>query len=161
MEQNNAVIEDERTEQITVAVSVDSVISAIKKNDTAGVDDCVIAIPQTDGGSASIRRAFRGSERYSNPSAAPVHIRPEYLVEREFRAPPERWMVDTNMMDIPDSRADWSSEDEQKYQEAHERMVEVWETDVRAMVEGEHELNDIGIDIDTKGQDIKLVGVDE
>ena len=143
---------DKAQNEITVAVSIEKVLKAIQLNHTDGVDDRVIAVPQKDGAEASIRRAFRGSERYSNPSQAPVHIKPEAMVEREFRRPPIRGDVDKEMMDIPNEKSEWTDEDEQAFEQAFETHIEVWETDVRGMIEGEHSFTG-------KGNDITLVGV--
>jgi len=142
---------DEAQTKITVTVDVDSVLKAIQLNHTDGVDDRVIAVPQKDGAEASIRRAFRGSERYSNPSQAPVHIKPEALVESEFRRPPIRGDVDKEMMDIPNEKSEWTDKDEQAFEEAFETHIDVWENDVRGMIEDEHSFSG-------KGNDITLVG---
>jgi len=153
MEQHNATT-DEAQKEITATVSVESVLKAIELNHTDGVDGRVIAVPQRDGSEASIRRAFRGSERYSNPSQAPVHIKPEALVEREFRRPPIRADVDKEMMDIPNEKSEWTDADEQAFEEAFEVHIEVWEKDVRGMIEGEHSFSG-------KGNDITLVATTE
>lgn len=131
---------DESAEQINATISVDSVVKSIKLNNTDGVDDRVIAVPR-HGGTAKVRRAFQGSERYSNPSSAPIHIGPGELVEDEWRSMPTRADVDTLNMDIPDERADWTDEDEEAYEEAYDAIIDVWETDVRGMVEGRHEID--------------------
>ena len=150
MEQTTA--SDEAQNEITATVSVESVLKAIELNATDGVDDRVIAVPQRDGAEASIRRAFRGSERYSNPAQAPVHISPESLVEPEFRRPPIRADVDKRMMDIPNEKSEWTDEDEEAFEDAFEVLIDVWEKDVRGMIEGEHSFTG-------KGNDITLAAV--
>lgn len=150
---SQATDSDEAQNEITVTVDVDKVLKSIQLNATHGVDDRVIAVPQRDGASASIRRAFRGSERYSNPAQAPVHIRPQDLVEREWRQPPTRADVDTVHMDIPDDKSKWTDEDKAAVDEAYEVVVDMWETDARGMIKGEHSFTG-------KGNDITLVGVD-
>ena len=149
MEQNTD--SDDAQNEIIVSISVDKVLKAIQLNATHGVDDRVIAVPQRDGSTASIRRAFRGSERYSNPESAPVHIYPQALVEDAWRQPPTRADVDTDMMDVPDDKGKWSDEDEAAVDEAYEVIVDVWEKDTRGMIEGEHSFTG-------KGNDITLVG---
>ena len=149
-----ATASDEAQNEITATVSVESVLKAIELNATDGVDDRVIAVPQRDGAEASIRRAFRGSERYSNPEQAPVHISPESLVEPEFRRPPIRADVDKRMMDIPNEKSEWTDEDEEAFEDAFEVHIDVWEKDVRGMIEGEHSFSG-------KGNDITLVAVVE
>jgi hypothetical protein len=151
MSQNITADDDAQTE-ITATISVDKVVQAIQLNHTNGADDRVIAVPQRDGVQASVRRAFRGSERYSNPSQAPVHIKPELMVPKTFRRPPTRADVDKEMLDVPSERSEWDAEDEAVFDDAYEAVIDVWETDVRNMIEGEHSFSG-------KGVDITLVGV--
>lgn len=141
-------------EQITVTVDVDDVIFALEMNDTGGADDRVIAVPQSDGGEASIRRAFRGSERYSNPSQAPVHIKPEALVEDPWTRPPNRSEADLGHLDVPDKHHERTEEEQQKVDEAEAELISVWENDAAKQIEGEHSFSG-------KGNDITLVGVSE
>ena len=145
-------------EQITVTVPVSNVVKALGLNDTNGVDDRVIAVPQRDGASASIRRAFQGTERYSNPSAAPVHIRPESLVEEGFKRPPQYhfardWVRDEyNLSEHADK---WEDKWHDKVEEVHDTQLEVWESNIRSMIKGKHEL---GVH---KGVNITLVGTSD
>jgi len=144
---------DELTD-VTATIAVEKVVKALKLNDTPDVDDRVIAVSQSEDATATIRTAFRGTERYSNPSAAPVHIRPEELVEDEFSHVPRRSQVDHVALDVPKRRAEWTEEDKEAVEEAHEVLLNVWETDVSGMIEGAHEVVD-------KGCQITLVGVEE
>jgi len=142
-------------EQITATVPVSAVVKALKLNDTNGADDRVIAVPQRDGTEANIRRAFQGTERYSNPSTAPVHIRPESLVERGFKRPPRKHQVRDFIRDehnAPEHVEQWGDELMQKYDETHDAQLEYWEKDVRRMIAGEHELGVL------KGVEITLIG---
>ena len=141
-------------EQITVTVDVDDVIFALEMNATDGADDCVIAVPQRDGAEASIRRAFRGSERYSNPSQAPIHIRPEALVEDPFTRPPTRGQIDCWAIGVPELQRDRDEDDEAALDEAHEVLIDEWEDNIARMIAGEHSFDDV------KGNDITLVGVE-
>ena len=144
---------DDSTElkKITVTVPVEKVLKAVQLSSTHGVDDRVIEVPQRDGGEASIARAFRGSERYSNPSAAPVRIKPSALLEEGFRSPPNRSAVDVEMMDIPNLQEDRTNADQEKFEEAYDAVIGVWKQDARSMIEGEHSF-------EGKGCDITLVG---
>jgi hypothetical protein len=151
MEQNTDSMTDE---QIEATVAVDDVVFALKMNATDGADDRVIAVPQRDGAEASVRRAFRGSERYSNPSTAPVHIRPENLVEDAWMNPPERHEVDTTAIDVPALAEDRTEADEEQVDTAHLELIDHWEKDVRGMVSGSHEFELI------EGVEITLVGVE-
>jgi len=151
MPRNNGTTADE---QIEASVSVDDVVFALEMNATHGADDRVIAVPQRDGATASIRRAFRGSERYSNPSAAPVHIRPEDLVEDAWTAPPTRGQTASNMhIDVPDERRDRTDEDEQRIDEAHEVILDDWEASVRGMIASEHEFTAKGVEVCLTGEE--------
>jgi hypothetical protein len=149
MPRNNGTTADE---QIEATVSVDDVVFALKMNATHGADDRVIAVPQRDGATASIRRAFRGSERYSNPESAPIHIRPEDLVEDGFTAPPTRHQVDTTHIDVPEYEHERTDEDEQRIDEAHEVLLDTWETDVRGMISTEHEFTAKGVEVCLTGE---------
>jgi len=138
--------------QITVTVDVDAVVFALKMNDTGGADDRVIAVPQNDGGEASIRRAFRGSERYSNPEQAPIHIRPEALVEDPFTRPPTRGQIDCSAIGIPELPRDRDEDDEAALDEAHEVLVDEWEVNIAGMIAGEHSFDGV------KGNNLTLIG---
>jgi hypothetical protein len=143
--------------QIEATVDVADVLFALKMNATHGADDRVIAVPQRDGSEAKIRNAFRGSERYSNPESAPVHIKPEGLVEDGFKQPPERHQVREFVRDEFDAPAnvdEWDDDLMAEYDNAHEQQMEVWETDVRGMIEAEHEF-------EGKGNKITLIGVSD
>jgi len=61
-------------DEYSATISADSVVRALELNATNGADDRVIEVPRKQDGEASVRRAFRGSERYANPDSAPVHI---------------------------------------------------------------------------------------
>jgi len=122
----------------TLVVGPDQIMKAIKLNCTHGVDDRVVrAFRPFDGGeiNTDVRRAFRGSERYSNPATAPMHIQPELFVsESEFRQMPLREVVDVDMMDIPNLIDDRSEEDQEKFEEAYDEVLEVWERNIRGML---------------------------
>lgn len=148
--QNEATTDE--LDEIEVTVDVDSVVKALELNATHGVDDRVIAVPQEDGAKAKIRRAFRGTERYSNPETAPVHVRPDYLVEDAFSQPPERRMT-ADAIDVPDIIENRDEADEELIDEQHEMAIKQWKCDVRRMIEGKHEF-------EAKGNKITLVGVE-
>jgi hypothetical protein len=138
---------------ITATVSTDSVVSALKLNATHGVDDRVIAVPQRDGAEAKIRRAFQGSERYSNPASAPIHIRPESLVDNPWTRPLGRGEVDCAAIGVPEERRNRDEEDEQRIDEAHDVLIDDWKKTVRSMIQNEH-------DFGFKNCQITLVGVE-
>lgn len=142
------------TEELTemnATVFVDDVIFALKMNGTNGADDRVIAIPQYDGAEANVRRAFRGSERYDNPESAPVRIRPESLVEDAWTRAPRRHQVDCVAIGVPKLSEERTDEQEQEIDEAHDELVDVWETDVRRMIGRDHRF-------ESKGNKITLTG---
>jgi hypothetical protein len=139
-------------EVIEATVDVDDVIFALKMNNTNGADDRVIKVSRS-GGEATIRRAFRGSERYANPANAPIHIRPESLVEDPWTRMPTRGEVDIGVLDVPAERHKRDDADEAKIDEAFEEILSVWEWDARRQATGEHE-------IDTEPP-VKLTGVRE
>lgn len=129
---------DNATEQYSATISIESVVKALELNATHGVDDRVIAVPRKTGGTAKVRRAFKGTERYANPQTAPVHIRPESLVDEGWERPPERHTVDLAAIDVPADESDRTDEDEDRIDEVYQnQVVEVWRTDVRGMVRGE------------------------
>lgn len=142
------------SKQITATVAVDDVVFALQMNATHGADDRVIAVPQRDGAVASVRRAFSGSERYSDPQNAPVHIRPEALVEDGFERPPRRDQVDTAHMNVPELVEDRDEADEAAIDDAHDELTDVWEIDVRGMIGGDHEF-------EQKGCQITLIGIED
>ncbi len=140
---------------VTATISVDTVLKALEYNDTVGVDDRVVRVPQKDGAEASVRRAFQGSERYANPDSAPVHVRPEKLVEPAFAQPPRRSRANDYVRteyDLDGPVSTWAQKYQRKADAAHEEQVDVWRKDVRGMIEGEHHL---GVH---KNSDITLVG---
>jgi len=143
----------------SATVSIDSVIKALRLNATYG-DERTIAVPRKTGGSASIRRDFRGSERYENPDSAPVHINPESLVEDEWERPPTRAQVDLHALDVPQESYERDEADESRIDEALEVLRETWETDVRGMVRGEStvELRDHNGTVTTH---VTVVGVED
>jgi hypothetical protein len=143
---------DEGQTEINATVSVQKVVSALMINDTNGADDRVIAIPQRDGTTAKIRRAFRGSERYSNPESAPVHITPESLVDEGWTRPPRRDQVDYVAIDVPKVAHKRDEEDEQRIDEAHDVMIDVWRTDICGMIQDEHEYEAKGCSITLTGK---------
>jgi len=129
--------------QVTATVSVESVIKALEYNNTIVVDDRVIQVPQTDGAEASIRRAFQGSERYANPSSAPVHVRPERLVKPAFTEPPRRSRANDHVRteyDLDGAVATWEQKYQRKASKAHEEQVNMWRQDVASMIAGEHDM---------------------
>jgi hypothetical protein len=140
--------------EIRATVPVEKVVSALRMNATDGVGERVIAIPQRDGTTAQIRRAFRGSERYSNPRGAPIHISPESLVDDGWTRPPRRGQVDHTAIGVPSVARKRDDEDEQRIDEAHDVMMDVWRSDVSGMIQDEHEYA-------YKGCRITLVGVDK
>lgn len=144
----------ESVESVTVTVPVEQVVRALKMNNTNGADDRVIAAPQRDGAEATVRPSFQGSERYSNPSAAPIHVRPQALVEDGFEKPPTRAEVVSALPDMPgyDRRSD---EEQERLDEEHEHAVEFWEQDVTSMAAGETHVGEF------KGVDLTIKGVDE
>lgn len=150
----DAMTEESELDHIGATVDVDDVVFALKMNATNRSDDRVIAVPQRDGAQAKVRRAFRGSERYSNPSSAPVHIWPEALVEDAWNSPPRRVDVDTTYMPVPELAEDRDEDDEGLIDEAHDVLVDDWETDVRGMIKNTHEFQ-------AKGCKIELTGVEE
>lgn len=141
------------SETITATVSVEGVVSALKLNDTNGVDDRVIAVPQRDGAEASIRPAFTGTERYSNPESAPVHIPPESLVEDAWTRPPRRSHVDLGHMDVPELVEERSEADEERIDEALDVLMDNWKTDVRRMIERDHEFKAKDTEITLRGEE--------
>jgi hypothetical protein len=125
--------------EINATVSVQKVLHALDMNATDGVDDLVIAIPQRDGVTADTRPAFTGSERYSNPSNAPVHITPESLVDDGWTRPPRRHQVDYKAIGVPEAVADRDAEDEQRIDEAYEVIWNDWRDDIHGMILDDHE----------------------
>jgi len=154
-ERNQVTTMTDEPKQVTATVSVESVIKALEYNATVGVDDRVIRVPQKDGVDATIRRAFQGSERYANPSSAPVHLRPETLVEDAWSQPPRRSRANDHVRtehDLDGPVATWEQKYQRKADEAHEEQVNSWRQDVTRMIAGEH---DMGVH---KNSDITLVG---
>lgn len=143
---------DQQTE-IRATVPVDKVLFALKMNATNGANDRVIAVPQRDGARAKIRYSFSGSKRYENPESAPVHIRPESLVEDSWTRPPRRRDVDFLAIDVPKAERKRDEEDEQRIDEAHDSLMDYWRRDVRKMIQDRHEC-------ELKGCQITLVGVE-
>jgi hypothetical protein len=142
--------------QVTATVSVESVIKALEYNDTIGADDRVIRVPQRDGAEASVRRAFQGSERYANPSTAPVHLRPETLVEDAWSQPPRRSRANDHVRTEHNLGPDtdmWPEEYQRKADEVHEEQVDMWRQGVAGMIAGERLY--MGM---YKGVEITLVG---
>lgn len=135
-----------------MTVPVDNVVTALAYNATHGIDDRVIAVPQRNGATATIRRTFRGNERYSSPQSAPVHIKPESLVEDSWTRPPRRSQIDSVAIDVPELPKDRDEEDEQRIDEAHDVLMDDWRRDVRGMIQDEHEY-------ESKGCQITLIGV--
>lgn len=147
-----SVTSDEQT-AISATVPVDTVLFALTMNATNGADDRVIAVPQRDGARAKIRYSFSGSERYENPESAPVHIRPESLVEDSWTRPPRRGQIDCAAIDVPELPEDRDDEDEQRIDETHDVLMDDWRATVRGMIQDEHEC-------EFKGCQITLVGVE-
>jgi hypothetical protein len=145
--------EPDTGKSITAIVGVDDVVFALKMNATIGADDRIIAIPQRDEATAQIRNGFTGSERYPNPESAPVHIRPESLVNDPWTQPPRRGQIDCVAIDVPEERRDRDDEDEQRIDEAHDVLMDDWEKFVRDLIQGEHEF-------EGKNCQITLVGVE-
>jgi len=127
-------------DEYSATISADSVVRALELNATNGADDRVIEVPRKQDGEASVRRAFRGSERYANPDSAPVHIRPEDLVDDGFERPPTRGSVEIDLLDVPREPYERTEEDEAAIEEAHQELIEVWESDARSMARAEHNI---------------------
>jgi|APHM01.1.fsa_nt_gi hypothetical protein len=146
--------DDDSIESVTVTFSVEKAMFALKMNDTNGADDRTIAAPQRDGAPAVIRRKFTGTERYSNPETAPVHLSPERLVDKGFEQPPRQSQTADAIPEIPPIEQR-TEEDEKLLEEEHDVAVEHWETDVARMLAGEHEIGRV------KNVDLTLVGVEQ
>lgn len=126
-------------ERKTVTADADDLVFALEMNATHSADDRVLAVPQRDGASAKVRRKFTGTERYSNPSTAPAHIRPEWFIEDGFERPPKRSQVDTDWLDVPERIDERDEDDRQRIDDAHAELMDTWKTDVRGMLTGDHE----------------------
>jgi len=144
---------DDGVKSVEVTVPVEKVVKALHLNATNGVDDRTIAAPQRDGATAQIRRRFRGSERYDNPQTAPIHVNPRHLVDEGFERPPRRGQTANAVPEIPPVEQR-TEDDEALLDEQHEIAVDVWETDVRGMIEGSHDLGQL------KNVELTLVGVE-
>jgi hypothetical protein len=148
MSQNgHATTDDSSDNQPTMTVNADSIIRCLKMNDTIGVDDRIIRVFQPYNGNVGtdVRREFRGSERYSNPEAAPAHVPPRNFlpeVERSAFATPPRRHECTGWIDVPELSEDRDEEDEERLDEAYEEALNVWENDVQRMLVDELTLID-------------------
>lgn len=145
---------DDETTVVQATIPVEKVVFALKMNATNGADDRTIAVPQRSNADAYIRRKFRGSERYSNPASAPIHIRPEALVDDGWERPPTRGEIDVTLLDVPTERRNRDEDDEAAIDEAHDVLVDNWERDVERMIAQEHEFGPV------KDCTITLVGVE-
>jgi DNA-binding CsgD family transcriptional regulator len=120
----------------SATIPIRRVIDALLLNSLNGIEQTIL-VPREVGGSASIQRGFSGSEQYVNPDSAPVHIKPERLVEDGWERPPTRADVDLKALDVPEDAAarDWT--DGALVDEAFERLRKNWTTNVRRMVRGD------------------------
>ena len=121
----------------TITIDPDTIIKCMKLNDTIGVDNRVIRLFKPFSGSikTDVHREFKGTERYSNPKSAPMHVAPEvFVAEEEFRSIPYRDMVDVHALDIPEDIDDRSDEEQELFNEAYDEVLDVWESDVRMML---------------------------
>ena len=118
----------------TIHINPDTIIKCIKFNDTIGIDDRVVRLFKPFGGDVNtdVRTAFKGSERYSNPEQAPVHISPgKFIDDEQFRSPPERYEVDTDALGIPNIVDDRTDEEQEAFNKAYSEVIDVWERDIR------------------------------
>jgi len=116
----------------TIVVSKDKIMKILDLNDTHGVDDRVIRLfrPLEGHIKTDVRRAFKGSERYPNPKSAPIHIDPTVFVPEYLRGRPERYHVDCLAIDVPDIVDDRTDEEQERFNESYNEMVNVWKNDV-------------------------------
>jgi len=144
----------------TIVVSKDQIVKCLKLNDTIGVDNRVIRLFKPFDGEikTDVHREFKGSERYSNPKSAPLHVNPaEFVSGKEFSHVPDRSLVDTQAAGVPELVDDRSDKEQEIFNEAYKEVIDVWERDVRGSLVDELVLEPVYPDEEKRVFDVEYV----